>query len=732
MNILTTWLKALTSSNKPNRGAVTAPLLNAYPRLSIYYSEQASAFKNWVSVCLFKRADGIAKIANRAATTNDFKPLSNEHWLTQLLVAPNKPAQITWVQTKKQIVYYLDSTGNAFIWMPRNLGGNLIMQYPTQMWVLPTQCVSVNTGRNGQLIESYTVTIGTNVITIDPSEICHIKTLKPSNTFERNFLLGSPLLLQAAIDAIQVDDNVRSYIKKQFENQLIEPMTINQSGEDELSDESIAQLKETLKNELVNRNIAAVLPKGTALVPVPSNNIGAGAVQTSISNESNIKLIAGAFNIPYGMLDTSSQQNVATSETNERAFQLECLEPLMTDIEAALSSYLSQFDPNICIIHDQYKYVDRAFQLSENKFYLDYGIKTRNELRKECGLPPIEGGNEPLLPMGLQTWEGMKAEATATIEAPKTFPAQTTPTNEPQEEEEETGEEVADEEKKIVPMQSVCVKYEQLSADERKIAWKRLDDINKDARAELKKQWKAAFVAIGEEVKSNLSQIKDKLPESKSVVTVEHLKAGIEAALNVDLFNVDKWIATMKKQSGLVTNQLAMQIIKQTLEQAGGSLPESEFIQIARRAQSFSTSKIAESINTIDSELKDVIRNTISNNPKFDKDELFDAIMGATKDKISRVYTASRAMNIATTTTTAATGNAQDNTIQKLDFEKVWMSQRDGRVRVSHFNADGKRADEEGYFNIGSDRMRHPAGGSVARENCYCRCYLFAQKKERK
>lgn len=703
----------------------------------MYQSEQASAFKSWVSVCIFKRADGIAKIANRAATTNDFKPLSQEHWLTQLLAAPNKPAQITWIQTKKQIVYYLDSTGNAFIWMPRNLGDNFITQYPTQMWVLPTQCVSVNTGHNGQLVDSYTVTIGSNVLTVRPSEMCHIKTLKPSNTFERNFIIGSPLLLQAAIDAIQVDNKVRQYIKNQFENQLIEPMTINQTGEDELSQEAIALLKETLKNELVNRNIAAVMPKGAALVPVPSNNIGASAVQTSISNESNIKLIAGAFNIPYGMLDTSSQQNVATSETNERAFQLECLEPLMCDIEAAINSYLSQFDPNICITHDQYKYIDRTFQLAENKFYLDYGIKTRNELRAECGLPPIEGGNEPLLPMGLQTWESMTAEATATVEAPKAFQAgakqpEPTPTTEPEDEEAQAGEQVADEQKKIVPTQSVNVKYEQLSADERKIAWKKLDDINKDARTELKKQWKAAFIQIGEEVKSNLSTIKDKLPESKSVLPTEHFKAGIESALNVDLFNVDKWIATMKKQSGLVTNQLAMQVIKQTLEQAGGSMPEADFIQIARRAQSFSTSKIAESINTVDSELKDVIRNTISNNPKFDKDELFDAIMDATKDKISRVYTASRAMNIATTTTTAATGNAQDSTIQKLDFDKVWMSQRDGRVRVSHFNADGKRADEEGYFNIGSDRMRHPAGGAVARENCYCRCYLFAQKKEGK
>ena len=83
---------------------------------------------------------------------------------------------------------------------------------------------------------------------------------------------------------------------------------------------------------------------------------------------------------------------------------------------------------------------------------------------------------------------------------------------------------------------------------------------------------------------------------------------------------------------------------------------------------------------------------------------------------------------IAETTATYSTTASQRNVFLENGFNLQWLSRRDGKVRDTHKKADGDRPNQFGYFQIGSDQMKHPGGGSEAKENVNCRCYLLPVK----
>lgn len=64
---------------------------------------------------------------------------------------------------------------------------------------------------------------------------------------------------------------------------------------------------------------------------------------------------------------------------------------------------------------------------------------------------------------------------------------------------------------------------------------------------------------------------------------------------------------------------------------------------------------------------------------------------------------------------------------QGIGVEVIWNSMRDGKVRQSHRELHGKKADAEGYFYAGDCKGKHPhgfEGPNSIKQNIRCRCYL--------
>ncbi|PCD81989.1 phage head morphogenesis protein [Lysinibacillus fusiformis] len=56
---------------------------------------------------------------------------------------------------------------------------------------------------------------------------------------------------------------------------------------------------------------------------------------------------------------------------------------------------------------------------------------------------------------------------------------------------------------------------------------------------------------------------------------------------------------------------------------------------------------------------------------------------------------------------------------------KVWMSSLDTRVRKSHRNLDGQKADKDGYFHYGTWKSKAPRLWGIASMDIQCRCHTI-------
>ena len=95
----------------------------------------------------------------------------------------------------------------------------------------------------------------------------------------------------------------------------------------------------------------------------------------------------------------------------------------------------------------------------------------------------------------------------------------------------------------------------------------------------------------------------------------------------------------------------------------------------------------------------------------------------------SIAFSKQRATVIARTETVAGAGQGslEGAKATGLTLRKIWLSAMDSRTRETHKEADRVHSLGIGmndYFIVGTDRMQSPATGSVAEENCNCRCAI--------
>lgn len=206
------------------------------------------------------------------------------------------------------------------------------------------------------------------------------------------------------------------------------------------------------------------------------------------------------------------------------------------------------------------------------------------------------------------------------------------------------------------------------------------------------------------------------------------IKGTKSVELDIPIYNIDSIFELVKdtvKGSIATTIQNA---IKQELELINESLSESEFENITASNLLKSTNKIRESINTLHENIKQDIQNIVNENPLASASELKDIIIKETSNKFHNNYNVNRVNLIANTTSNFALNSTQNEIIKEFNLNKVWLSQRDYKVRTEHRYADSQIADKSGMFYVGNEYLEYPTSGAIPENNINCRCYLIADK----
>ena len=110
--------------------------------------------------------------------------------------------------------------------------------------------------------------------------------------------------------------------------------------------------------------------------------------------------IANAFHIPLAFL--TSETNLANLQAAEHQHMSKAITPRLRRRDEKINEQLIPlFDPSgrLFVASDDPVPVNHELDMKERELNLKYGVVTINEVRQERGLPPVDWGDRPWLPL---------------------------------------------------------------------------------------------------------------------------------------------------------------------------------------------------------------------------------------------------------------------------------------------------------------------------------------------
>lgn len=539
-------------------------------------------------------------------------------------------------------------------------------QFPNQIYVLPAGKVQIvfDPIRG---IAGYELSVSGQSVYFDRREVCHLRFIEPTDDY-RTMLVGKGKI-HAAIEELAIDKESKDYLRRYFENDATAPRFVEGTMNPEAWDNYRARWNQNLPNF----KLSAMLD-GIKFATPPESKLSLSYDSIVKESKSDYTSIMG---VPLTLL-RGEHNNRATAEVLRATFNEDTINPLRVYLSTTLTQHFSQFDSEIQLEYTPYRYNDEEAVRKQELHELGTGRKTINMFRQEKGLPATAAGDTVFIAKGS---EFVPLVLAANPPAPVQSPS-------PQ---------------KMV--RSVANSLEKKKIDDivhRQMVWRKLD---KGARLFDNEVQKIVEKVIATDLsKKVLSKVKKKS------------RAGVET----ELFDSEEWTKKLTDELRKVAYEYASSLGTMTLESLGEVAPD-DFAELMKAAVEESTEKITSVTGTIKDEIKAAMQS----------DKYAEA--GKLTSKIEEIFSrykvgGSSASNIGETTSTATTGAAQSHTAKAVSAKKSWLSSRDAKVRDAHSKVDGQVADADGYFTVGGEKMQYPAGGSIAANNCRCRCYLFISK----
>jgi HK97 family phage portal protein len=541
---------------------------------------------------------------------------------------------------------------------------------PEQIHVIPPPNVTIQFN-NGEVI-GYKIKMG-NVDEFVPCiQMIHFRNLEPS-MHPIDYYLGRSLVA-SAIHEIDIEEESKLFMSRYFENDAQPPLILETPNE--VDEAEWQNFKARWDQRIKNYKLQAVLSGGMKLGVPPSVSVDI----KGISEDIRISLCA-LLGTPWSYVsgDYAGGLNSSTQSVKD-TFNIDEMEPIRRYYASVLTRFFAQYEPSIKVQHVPYAYRDPEENRKQIEFELSNGLATINEVLQRDGKEPIGAeGDVRFMSRSLVTLEDVL--------------------------------------KGVVPVRDyegeVIDSNKTKDYEERGVFWTRTMEQAVKFEQKLMRALQPVFNEMNEEAA--------KVAKKNKSVNVKKLQPKVYA----DLFNDPKWTKKLQDAAKDITKAYAKNTVAQAMDKLNVSGDLSETFETKLNGAIDSTLATFKSIpETIGTDLSTALQK----NPTMTAGDLEDLI----DDTFARYgVDMPYAERIAVTTTTRITGAAQRTTYDEFGFTSVWTSQRDGRVRDSHQNADGQEPSEDGYFNVGGDIMQYPASGGVPAENINCRCYLFPVQSKR-
>lgn len=630
-----------------------------------------------------------------------------EHPLLDLLYAPNHvdTPGVFW----QEIVQRLELAGSCGIVKRSGMLG-----VPMSLWVLPTS-------ENGEfkpipdpklVISGFMYQDGEIQERFSTEQAFWLRYPNPKNKFEG----------MSALKAQIYPYNIDYYLSKQqykfFKNNAIMGHTFSTDKvmvQDQLDylydkiEEKFGGAGNAYKTLILHSGLKAEDPKNVTARDMMLDVIGKFAKDRMLSS----------YGINEGMVGLTENQNKANLDTSRENYIEECIRPRVNLIMEAFEKWLiPDFDDRLEFQVDLPEVQQRELDVSERGSNLDRQVTTINEERDKMGMDPVDWGERPYIDFTKSQIPKGGIE--------RREPAQPTePVGEEGDEDDDTD-------------RNTPAKAQTKAAND--ILWKKFDLNTRKAMELFRKTAVKMFEEQREETLDNL--------QARGAV----LKGNIAGWSRK---RTQEWLAEHKeKLQGLSfdrkewekrTVELFTPVFKSVLKEAGES-----------RMEELNPPKKASGDYTFNLDEPSVAKWLGTKLRKFSKD-----VTGTTFDEIEAVLRTGfeegqglsdiastlrekfdaaeeyRAMNIARTEAANTWNQGELESVEQLGLEdqvqKYWINEpgaRETHAKAGIDYSEDKAIDLDEDFEVGDDVMQVPGGGSLAEENCNCRCTLGYKKKE--
>jgi len=391
--------------------------------------------------------------------------------------------------------------------------------------------------------------------------------------------------------------------------------------------------------------------------------------------------IMKAYNIPKSILGDVDGVNLANAETNKIIYNEHVIKPLLEEfcdaLDLQLLSQMEKKGEDLKFIYVDPNPESEIEKNDRNKFFLDSGVKTVNEVRADYELEPVEGGDVLLVPAGKTTIDLIQNPP-----AQGYYPEATPPAKEP------------DDKKGM--------KHKELDKVAVMEAWnKRFDQSERSIKGQVElyfdqqKQGILDLLAKTKSVKSAKAQkgVMDDITKMKATDEAKLRKLLKEVAGTVMIAEANEALNEIGVAGIFEDNRAAAAIATQAKED-GFAITNTTYKAV--------TATMEEGINQGEGipELSQRIRDVFDTNRK-------------------------RSLLIARTETVRAANTGIQLAYEQEGVEKKeWLTFLDENTREDHAHADGQVVLTSETFNVGSSKMMYagdPAGGVGQVANCRCR-----------
>ncbi len=266
--------------------------------------------------------------------------------LHKLLERPN-PAQsyASWIS---ELVAFGKLTGNRYIYGIGPETGDNINKY-TELYVMPSQIVEINSGGMMKPIESYTIEYN-GTYKIPSEQMLHIKDFNPYYDGTGSHLYGqSPL--KAGLRSMTTNNEATESGVKFLQNQTARGILMSEEGD--LNEVQAQQLKDKFRRDHQGSKKAGdiiITPKKLSWV-----NFGLNASDMSLIEQYNasIKDLCNIYNVPVQLLNNTESSTYNNMKEAKKALYQNCVIPELVKIQDELNRWLApKYGEDICIEYD--------------------------------------------------------------------------------------------------------------------------------------------------------------------------------------------------------------------------------------------------------------------------------------------------------------------------------------------------------------------------------------------